>query len=152
MFSSISYRSLFVWIFPCLLCHSNFLLQTPHIDCEMSTRSYSKCSSKYVFVLLAFQITSTSQPVTNGIVPGFSLASWWAEPPSCPCGAWVAPSVKFSPYISIYSCWFGAVGILRAAKLNSVIMTAFASTLLQWLRRQGGQQSSLFVGVDFEKC
>lgn len=45
-----------------------------------------------------------------------------------------------------------AVGILHAAKPSSVIITAFASTLMWWLRRQGGQQSSLFVGVDFEKC
>lgn len=139
-----------MWILPLLPCHSNFLLQTPRVDCKMSMHRYSKCTStKRVFVLLAFPITKPSQPVTGGLVPIFSLASWWAEPLSCPFRPLVTPLVKFSPYSIIYSCWFGAAGILHSAKPSSVIMTAFASTLVRWLRRQGGQQSSLFVGVDF---
>lgn len=145
--SSSSYGSLFVRVSRRPLCHSSFLLQTPRIDCEVSTHS-----DKHVFALLAFPVTEAAQPVASGVVPVFSLTSWWAEPLSCPLGALVTPVVKFSPYINIYSCWFGALGILHAAKPSSVIMTAFASTLLWWLRRQGGQQSSLFVGVDFEKC
>lgn len=88
--------------FPRLLCHSSFLLQTPHIDCKMSMLCYSKHSTKHVFVVvLAFPITKPSQPVAGGRVPAMPLASWWAEPlPALlglgllPWGCWHSPSCQ----------------------------------------------------------
>lgn len=127
------------WIFSCLLCHSNSLLQIPCIDCKMSMRSNSKCSNKYVFVLLAFPILRP-------------LSVLQGEPLSCPLGApWWHPELN-SHHISTSTavdlgCWHSPCCQTQLCDNDSVCQHAYAVT-----QETGWPAKQPLCGSGFEKC